>query len=84
MLHSLAHTMWPPLCLCHVLSEAVLSCAVFSLAGMDWSFQTMEMARALSPEVKVAVVQSSPRKQRGARVSRRRKISHSTAKGKGR
>ncbi|XP_043386088.1 regulator of G-protein signaling 3 isoform X3 [Chelonia mydas] len=51
--------------------------------GMDWSFQTMEMACALSPEVKVAVVQSSPRKQRGARVSRRRKISHSTAKGKG-
>nr|XP_023966154.1 regulator of G-protein signaling 3 isoform X1 [Chrysemys picta bellii]XP_042699393.1 regulator of G-protein signaling 3 isoform X1 [Chrysemys picta bellii] len=43
----------------------------------------MELARALSPEVKVAVVPALPRKQRGARVNRRRKIGHSTVKGKG-
>ncbi|XP_026514264.1 regulator of G-protein signaling 3 [Terrapene carolina triunguis] len=43
----------------------------------------MELARALSPEVKVAVVPALPRKQRGACVNRRRKISHSTVKGKG-
>ncbi|XP_074871682.1 regulator of G-protein signaling 3 isoform X3 [Carettochelys insculpta] len=43
----------------------------------------MELARALSPELKVAAVHSLVRKQRGARVSRRRKISHATVKGKG-
>ncbi|XP_067417612.1 regulator of G-protein signaling 3 isoform X3 [Emydura macquarii macquarii] len=59
------------------------STASLVLEGMDRSLWTTELASVLSPEVKVAVVRSLLRKQRGAPGSRRRKISHARVKGKG-
>nr|XP_032629378.1 regulator of G-protein signaling 3-like [Chelonoidis abingdonii] len=78
-----ASSSYPSSCFTAPITYAEAHSTGCSISSRRHQVSGMELACALSPELKVAIVPSLPRKRRGAHVSRRRKISHSTVKQKG-